>query len=80
MALPDLSNEPVVVNSSLTIVAAVATPLLAKYGIDAGGAQAIFSEIAAIATAVLSVWGVVRARSKVSPVAVLPAVPVQPTT
>lgn len=63
-----LSNEPVAVNAAVTIVASVATPILAKYGIDSNGAQSIFSGIAAIATAMLSVWGVVRARSKVSPV------------
>lgn len=69
----NIQNEPVIINGILTAIAAVATPLLAKYGIDANGAKELFSFVGAAATAVLSAWGVVRARSKVSPVT--PAAP-----
>ena len=63
------STEPVALNGLLTIVAALVTPLLAKVGIDADGAKSIFAAIGAVATAALSVWAVLRARSQVTPVA-----------
>lgn len=63
------TSEPVALNGLLSIAAALVTPLLAKWGIDNGGAQSLFAGIGALATALLSIWGVVRARAQVTPVA-----------
>lgn len=67
MALPDLSRYPVIINSLVAIAASAATPVLAKYGIDKAGVGELFSEIGALATAVLAAWAVSRAHSQVTP-------------
>lgn len=67
--MPSLQSEPVVVQGVIAILAAAFTPILLKFGIDAGGAATIFSSIGALATAALSAWSLSHARSKVTPVA-----------
>lgn len=68
--MPDLiTTNPVIVNSILAIVAGAVTPYLLKLGFDKDGIATIFTSIGALATAVLSGWAVVRARSLVTPLA-----------
>lgn len=63
-----MSTEPVLINGVMAIIAAVLTPLLTKYGIDADGTAKILGLVAAFITAALAVFGIFQARSKVTPV------------
>lgn len=63
-----MSTEPVAINGGLAVVAAIFTPLLARWGIDADGATKLFGLLGALITAALAILALLQARSKVTPV------------
>lgn len=64
-----MTNEPVAINGGLAVVAAIFTPLLARWGIDADGATKLFGLLGALITAALAILALLQARAKVTPVA-----------
>lgn len=63
-----MQNEPVAVNGIVAVLTAALTPVLARWGIDASGTGQIVGLAGAVIAAGVSVWRIVAARSKVSPV------------
>ena len=59
-----MNNEPVLVNGIVSVLAAVLTPIVAKYGYDQ---NTVIGVLAPLVTLVIAVVGLVRARSKVTP-------------
>ena len=64
-----MSNEPVLLNSGLSVILAVLAPFLAKWGIDQDGAAKLLSLIGTVVAGIVSVWRIIAARNKVTPVA-----------
>lgn len=62
-------QEPVIVGGAVAIIGAVLTPIVAKAGIDSGGALAIAGGIGAVLTGVIAVLGVGHARKASTPLA-----------
>lgn len=64
-----LQNEPVATNGAAAIVLAAVTVIATHLGIDADGTAKIVTFAGAAVSAALSIWRIVAARGKVTPLA-----------
>jgi hypothetical protein len=63
-----MSNEPVAVNGAIAIVTAALTPILLQFGLSSTDAAQVCGLVGAAITGAVSVYSLIRARSKVTPV------------